>query len=92
MSSPPQVECPHCHYTAVRVPSLPHTTLVEYSKPIEMFSIGMNDDEEIREFKRKCPDVDVSTDPRDEMYGVPVARTRQQKLAALEAAGFEETN
>jgi len=71
------------------VPTAPHTQL-EYHKPIEMFSIGLTDDEEILAFKGQCPDVDVSMDPSDEMYGIPVARTRQQKLQALRAVGFEE--
>jgi hypothetical protein len=74
------------------VPTIPHTNLIEFSKPIEMFSIACNSEEEIREMQQRVPGLDISTDPNDEMYGVPVARTRQQKLAALEVAGFEETN
>jgi len=65
---------------------------VEFKKPIEMFSVGLNTDDEIREFKQRCPDVDVATDPDDDLYGVPIARNRQQKLAALDAVGFEEKN
>lgn len=65
---------------------------VEWNTPIQMFSIGLTDDDEIKQFKQACPDVDVSTDPRDDLYGVPIARTRRQKLAALEAVGFEEKN
>jgi putative FmdB family regulatory protein len=93
MSSDPLVICPECgNHTYARVPTLPHTDLKEFNTPIEMFSIAMNDDDEIREFKRKCPDVEVETDPRHPNYGVPIARSRKQKLDALEAMGFTERN
>jgi putative FmdB family regulatory protein len=91
MSSPPLTKCPMCTRGLLhRIPSIPHTNLVEFSKPIEMLSIGLNDDDEIRAFKQKCPDVDVSTNPKDELYGIPIARNRAQKKAALDAMGFEE--
>lgn len=73
-----------------RMPTVPHTNLREFHKPIEMYSIGLNDDEEIRAFKQKCPDVDVCTDPASDLYGVPIARNRAQKASALNAAGFQE--
>jgi len=93
MSSEPLTVCPVCGASAYhRVPSLPSTDLKEFDKPIEMFSIGLNDDEEIREFKAKCPDVDVATDPNDPLYGVPIARSRSQKKTALAAMGFVERN
>lgn len=91
MDSAPLTECPGCKRdTLRRVPSVPHTNLREFHTPIEMYSIGLNDDEEIRAFKQKCPDVDVCTDPASDLYGVPIARNRAQKKAALDAAGFEE--
>lgn len=89
------IMCPKCaepmgrDYNAERAGN---HSMVEFAKPIEMYSIGLNDDDEIREFKRRCPDVDVATDPNNPLYGVPIARTREQKLAALEAVGFEEKN
>lgn len=93
MSSEPLTVCPKCQGpTYRRVPTVPHTNLIEFHKPIEMFSIACNSDAEIREMQIKAPGVDISTDPRDEMYGVPIARNRAQKLAALNAAGFVETN
>jgi len=51
----------------------------------------MEDLGEIRAFKQRCPDVDLSDDPDDPMYGVPIARSRKAKLEALKAAGFVET-
>lgn len=91
-SEPVQV-CPKCNrQTYQRQVSLPHTDLKEFRTPIEMFSIAMEDPDEIREFARKCPDVDVCTDPDHPDYGVPIARTRKAKLQALKAAGFIETN
>src|SRR5690606_30399939 len=85
--------CPECSSPAFgRVPTLPHTTMREYRTPIEMDSIAMNTIEEIREFKRKAPDVPVSEAPNDERFGIPVANTRHAKLQALNAAGYEERN
>lgn len=84
-------QCPSCKsYQCVRVPSVPNTDMREFKTPIEMFSIALDTDEDIREFKRKAPDVDIGTDPDREDYGIPIARTRKQKLAALRAVGYTE--
>lgn len=89
----PLTRCPICCGEAFhRVPAKTHTDIREFRKPIEMFSIALNTDEEIRTFKQQCPDVAVSTDPNDELYGVPIAANRKQKLSALNAVGFEEKN
>lgn len=69
-----------------------NTDLVAFHKPIEMMSIAMEDENEIRVFKEKCPDVEVDLNPESEMYGIPIARNRKGKLQALAAAGFIETN
>jgi putative FmdB family regulatory protein len=45
-----------------------------------------------RSSRCRAPDVDVATDPRDEMYGIPIARSRKQKLQALKAMEFTELN
>lgn len=83
--------CPKCQMAEYkRRPSLPHSDMIEFHKPVELYSIALNDDEEIRAFKRKAPDVHVETDPRSEMYGIPIAKTRKQKLDALEAMGHVE--
>jgi putative FmdB family regulatory protein len=99
MASDPITVCPKCGCDEAsvgnrsnynRVPTVPHSNLREFHTPIEMYSIGMNDDAEIRAFKQKCPDVDVCTDPASDLYGVPIARNRAQKASALSAMGFEE--
>ncbi len=83
--------CPKCEWDCYeRQVSLPHTDLKEYGKPIELYSVAMEDLNEIRRFKAKCPDIDLSDDPASEMYGVPIARTRKAKLQALAAAGYQE--
>jgi len=63
-----------------------------FAKPIMMFSMACNTPEEIAQLRRQAPDVEVSDDPTDELYGVPIARNRQQKLKALEVIGWEEKN
>ena len=84
-------ECPKCKQAQYhRVPCLAHTDLKEFSSPIEMYSIALNDDEEIKEFMRKAPGVDIATDPNDPMYGIPIARSRKQKLTALKAMQYTE--
>jgi putative FmdB family regulatory protein len=90
MAEEPLTECPECDGALRRVPCVVNNQCREFKKPIEMYSIGLNDDDEIREFRRRCPDVDVSTDKSNPLYGVPIARTRAQKLAALDAMNFEE--
>lgn len=84
--------CPKCGRAMEKVPVLPHTDLKEYHQPIEMFSIAMEDPQEIADFARKCPDVEISMDPTDENYGLPIAKNRKGKLQALKAAGFTESN
>lgn len=87
------IVCPKCSSTAYqRLIDLPHTDMKEYETPIEMHSIAVNHPDDVREFKRRCPTVACSDDESDPMYGIPVARSRKQKLAALQAAGFVETN
>ncbi len=87
------IECPQCHApTYQRLVSLPHTDMIEFHTPIEMYSIAFNDDDEIAAFKRTCPDVDIATNPDDPMYGIPIARTRKQKLEALRHVGYVERN
>jgi putative FmdB family regulatory protein len=82
--------CPECRGAMHKLPSRPHTDLQQYHKPIVMHSVGCNSVEEIREIQRKCPDVAISTDPNDELYGVPVAANRKQKMDILRAVGYVE--
>lgn len=93
MADAPLHTCPKCGKQAYcKQVSLPHTDLKEYHTPIDMMSIAMDNDDEIRDFARKAPDVEVCTDPDSPAYGIPIARSRHQKLQALKAAGYVETN
>lgn len=88
----PHTTCPHCHALAYgRVPTRPHVEK-EFAAPIEMHSIAATTPDEVEDFARRCPDIEMSRDPSDPLFGVPIARTRKQKLAALDAVGFEEKN
>lgn len=90
MSSPPLADCPAgCGTTTTRVPTLPHTDLKEFHTPIEMLSVACDTDEEIRRVQ-KATGVQISSDPRDPNYGVPIARNRKEKLAVLKAQKFVE--
>jgi putative FmdB family regulatory protein len=92
MFKPDLTVCPACEESTYKKQvSLPHTTHKEFRKPIEMFSIAMEDMADVRAFKQQCPDVDCSDDPADPMFGVPIAKSRHAKTQALKAAGFMET-
>ncbi len=82
--------CPVCTAAMARVPTVSRARPAEFHTPIDMYSIALNEDSEIAAFKQRAPDVDVSTDQNDPMYGIPVARTRHQKQQALRAMGYEE--
>jgi putative FmdB family regulatory protein len=84
------VTCPKCAEDSLRRLISTPKVETEYVKPIEMHSIGMAFEEDIRDFKRKNPDMDCSEDPNDPLFGVPIARTRKQKLNALKSIGWEE--
>lgn len=62
------------------------------TNPIKMLSIGVDSIEEVHAFRRRNPGVDISDNPNDEDFGVPVARSRTQKLRILANEGFQETN
>lgn len=85
--------CPKCGHTNYqRQVDLAHTDLKEFHEPITMFSVGCNSWEEIREIQKKCPDVQISTDENDELFGVPVVKNRHEKMQVLAATGFMEKN
>jgi len=85
--------CPLCGEASMeKVPTLTHTDLREFHTPIEMYSVAVENIQDVRELQRRCPDADISDDPADPMYGVPIARSRKAKLQVLKASGFEETN
>lgn len=85
--------CPKCGYVLYRrLVDLPHTDMREFHTPIQMLSVACNSLDEIRDIQRRCPGVQISDDPKDDLYGVPIAATRQQKRAVLKASGFTEHN
>jgi hypothetical protein len=63
-----------------------------FAKPIEMLSVALDDEQGIREFKQRNPDVECSMDRSSPHFGVPMARTRQEKLSVLKNEGFAENN
>lgn len=84
------VECPVCKsHTYHRIPTLPHTNLIGFHKPIEMLSVACDTEEEIHRVQRQTG-VEISSDPRDPNYGVPIAKNRKEKLAVLKAQKFVE--
>lgn len=93
ITSDPLPFCPECQApTYNRVPSVVHTDLREFHKPIEMFSVACNSLDQIRKIQKECPGVEISDDPSSDLYGVPVAKNRAEKKAVLKATGFEESN
>jgi len=64
----------------------------EFDKPIEMHSIALCNGEDIADFRRRHPDVEIGTDPRQNDYGVPKARSRSEKLRILKKEGWIERN
>ena len=93
-AAPDIEECPKCKTPNYKKQfALIHSPQLGYRTPIEMYSIALNTPEQIREFKRKAPDVEVEDrDYNHPLWGVPLARTRHQKMQALKAAGFVEKN
>lgn len=55
-----------------------------FRTPIEMASIGPVMPDELPAFKQACPQVDLTPE------GVPLARTRHQKLQVLRHFGMQE--
>lgn len=91
MEDPHLIDCPKCRQPSYkRRPCLAHTSHKEYSKPIEMFSIALDHEDEIREFQRRNPEAQISTNRNDPLFGVPIARSRHEKLAILEKEGYQE--
>lgn len=91
----PVLWCPVClsrpdwRYRAmVRQVSLPHTNIVDFHKPIDMYSIGCNSTDEIRQMQ--AAGIQCSDNPADPLHGVPVVRNRAEKKRALKVAGFQE--
>lgn len=83
--------CPRCDSPLYRRQAdAVHTDLQEFHTPIELYSVACNSMDEIRQIQKDCPDADISDDPNNPLFGVPVARTRKAKLQVLAATKFSE--
>ena len=76
--------------TVNRIPTATHTDMKEFNKPIEMHSLGLAHPDELAAFRQRNPDVTISSDEQDPLYGVPIAHTRKEKLDILKVEGWEE--
>lgn len=86
---PEHIACKRCkNHRAHKIVSRPHSDMIEFHKPIEMLSIACNSFEEIREMQKAG--IDCSDDPDSENFGVPVVKSRKEKLTALKVAKFVE--
>lgn len=79
-----------------RTVSLPHVRTIygkgNGCKPIEMMSIALMGKSEIDEFRKRNPGTEISSDRKSELYGVPIAKSRTEKLRILDKEGFYERN
>ncbi len=78
--------CPECGAVVEKVIGAVHRRGLNpvFHKPIEMFSVAPETPGEMAAFRRALPDVQLTD------QGVPLARTRAEKLRILQAAGYEE--
>ena len=91
--APDVTNCPKCGMALYKKQvSAPHTDMKEYWRPIEMYSIAANSDEEIRQLKRDVPGLQISEDRSDPMYGVPIAKNYSEKKKALQSTGFVDAS
>lgn len=74
-----------------RVFATAHRTGI-FDKPIEMLSVAVDNPSEIVDFRKRNPGVEISHDRADPNFGVPIARTRKEKMAILRNENFEERN
>lgn len=61
-------------------------------KPIEMMSIALDNEDEIAAFRQRNPGTEISDRRGDPLFGVPVVKSRGEKLRVLDKEGFQETN
>jgi hypothetical protein len=86
----PPCYCPLCGEGMVRQVAQVHTDIKDFARPIDLFSIGCNSIDEIRQMQ--AAGIQCSDDTNDPMHGVPIARNRAEKKRALKIAGFQEAN
>lgn len=60
--------------------------------PIKMMSIAVDNEDEIAAFRERNPGTEISSDRRSRDFGVPVVKSRSEKLRVLAREGFVETN
>lgn len=90
MDHPTLDTCPKCGVmTYLQQVSISAPRNAEFHTAIELQSAGCNSWEEIREMQRAG--IEISDDPKSELFGIPIARNRQQKLKAYKVAGMVET-
>jgi len=65
---------------------VPHTQL-DYDKPVEMFSVAPVDPGEVEKFSRANPDIQMSLNPDDELWGVPIAKNAAERDRILKYFG-----
>lgn len=93
MHEPHIVVCPDCgRETYKRQVCQVHTDLKEFHRPVKMNSIAVCSLEEVRELQRTCPGIEISDNPDHPDFGVPIARSRAEKLRILSSVGWEEKN
>lgn len=79
-----------------RVPQLPSVRTQygegSHTDPIKMLSIAVDNEADVDDFRRRNPGTEISRDRSSPDFGVPVAKSRSEKLRVLEREGFMETN
>lgn len=58
--------------------------------PIEMMSIAVDSVEDVQEFRKRNPGVDISDNPNDPKFGIPIARSMNQKYSILDREGYAD--
>jgi hypothetical protein len=86
---PDRKQCPKClFFSMVREISVPHTHR-DFNKPIEHYSCAPTDPEDVMALRQKLSnEIQMSTDPDDPMYGIPISRNETERQAVLKAVGF----
>ncbi len=77
-------KCGHSSHRDMRAEGSPNSMNDAFYKPIEMYSIAPNTPAEKRQLQEAGATFDKET-------GVPLARTRSEKLRLLEVVGYVET-
>lgn len=78
--------CPECNAVVEKVPGAVHRRGLDpvFRKPIEMFSVAPETPDQMAALRKARPETQFTD------QGVPLARTRTEKLAILKAVGYEE--